>query len=663
MADNVALIRPQAEDHAEAADIQTFLAQSAKSSLLRFSTAGSVDDGKSTLIGRLLHDSKNILEDHLHSLKKGAPSKEAGEPFNLALVTDGLRAEREQGITIDVAYRYFSTAKRRFILADSPGHEQYTRNMATGASTADLTIVLVDARKGVITQTKRHSFIASLLGVPRLLLAVNKMDLVDYSEKVFNLIKNEYSEFAAKLGVRDLRFIPVSALQGENIVHPGANMPWYRGETIMDYLENVFVGADTNMVDFRFPVQYVIRPHQNYRGYAGQIRSGSIRVGEELMVLPSRRCSKVKSIDYLSPDPAKRSLQTAYAPMSVSLTLEDEIDISRGDMLVRPQNAPSAVNEFEAMVVWMGERPMDPKRSYIALHTTRQTRAYIDEVKYKVDVNTLSRHESNALHLNEIGRVSFRSKNPLFLDPYSKNRSTGNFIIVDEEDFLTVGAGMIIDRLPHEGRAPAKLDASGEIKVKATNLHEEKGLISRQDREELSGHRAVTLWFTGLSGSGKSTIAKALEHNLFVSKRPVFRLDGDNLRTGLNKDLGFSAEDRKENIRRAACVAKLLNDAGVTVIASFISPFASDRAQAAEIIGADNFIEVYLETALEVCEKRDPHGLYQKAREGKIIEFTGISSPYEAPLNPAIKLDTSATDAESCAKLIVEYLSQSLEKV
>ena len=602
------------------AEVKKILAQSANNTLLRFSTAGSVDDGKSTLIGRLLHDSKNIYEDHLQALEKKAKVK--GAAVDLAFVTDGLKAEQEQGITIDVAYRYFSTPKRRFILADSPGHEQYTRNMATGASTADLTIILIDARKGVITQTKRHSFIASLLGVPRLLVAVNKMDLVDYSQKVFDLIKGDYIQFASKLGIKDVRFVPVSALKGDNLVEKSSVMPWYSGETIMEYLENVYIGSDSNQVDFRFPIQYVVRPHQNYRGYAGQIRSGSIKVGEEVLVLPSMRTSKIKSIDYMAVDPKKRQLETAMSPQSVTISLEDEIDISRGDMLVRPNNIPSVRQDFEAMLLWMSEDQMDPKRAYILMHTSRETRALIGDIKYKVDVNTLSRQIGTPFKLNEIGRVSLSTKSPLFLDSYGQNRSTGNFILVDPDTFLTVASGMVLDR----GESSNSHLRTGDIQV-ANDIHKEEGTVSRENREISFGFKAITLWCTGLSGSGKSTIAKAVESKFFSQGRPVYRLDGDNLRFGLNKNLGFSKEDRAENIRRAAEVAKLFNDAGVSVVCSLISPMREDREHARKIIGVDSFIELYLNTPISECEKRDPHGLYKKARTGEIKEFTGISSP------------------------------------
>jgi len=632
------------------AQVREILAKSERTTMLRFSTAGSVDDGKSTLIGRLLSDSKNVYDDHIAALEKKAKNK-GEDQIDLALLTDGLRAEQEQGITIDVAYRYFSTPKRRFILADTPGHEQYTRNMATGASNADLTIILIDARKGVLTQTKRHSFIASLLGVPRLLVCVNKMDLVDYKQEVFDEICADYSAFSAKLGIKEIKFIPVSALKGDFIVAPSKNMPWYSGETVMEHLENVYIGADRNQIDFRFPVQYVIRPDQNYRGYAGQIRSGSISVGEDVVVLPSLRGSKVRSIDYMDADPAKRSIESAAAPLSVSITLDDEIDISRGDMIVRSHNIPQVRQEFEAMLVWMSEQPMDRARSYIIMHTSRQTKSYVTAVNYRVNVNSLHREEGKALELNEIGRVSITTKQPLFIDPYERNRSTGNFILVDEDSFQTVAGGMIIDRQPREIAG-----VGGKNSPRSADIHREDGSITRQARESYFGHRAVTVWCTGLSGSGKSTVAKALEARMFNDNRPVYRLDGDNLRFGINRDLGFSKEERRENIRRAAEVAKLFNDAGVSVICSLISPMREDRERAREIVGPESFVEVYLSAPISECERRDPHGLYRKARAGEISEFTGVSAPYEAPEQADLELDTSKLSVEESVELLIRKL-------
>ncbi len=627
-------------------NIIKFLEDSAKCSMLRFSTAGSVDDGKSTLIGRLLHDSKNIYEDQLDSLMKRSV-KRGKESLELALVTDGLKAEQEQGITIDVAYRYFSTPKRKFILADTPGHEQYTRNMATGASTADVTIILIDARKGIITQTRRHSFIASLMGVPRLLVAVNKMDVVDYSQETFEKIKTDYIDFAAKLGIRDVRFIPVSALEGDNIVLPSKNMPWYHGETLIEYLENVYNQADANLIDFRFPVQFIINPDASFRGYAGMLSSGVIRVGEDILALPSMKKSRVKTIELHSAS-NNHQLSEARANQSVVITLEDQLDVGRGSMLVRPGNAPKVETNFEAMVIWMSEQALDINKQYFVRHTINEARVLITEVKYKVDINALSRKPGGVLELNEIGRLSLHSTAPLFLDSYQANRGTGNFILIDPDTFATVAAGMIMDRSSQD----LELLGADPQKPRSQNLHHESGLIERKTREQKFGHSASTYWFTGLSGSGKSTIAKAFEKKLFENNRPCYLLDGDNLRTGLNKDLGFSAKDRQENLRRVAEVAKLFNEAGISTICAFISPTVQDREQAREIIGANSFREIYLSTPLNVCEQRDPHQLYQKARLGEIKNFTGISAPYEPPIKPDLIIDTNRLTIEEAVTLL-----------
>jgi bifunctional enzyme CysN/CysC len=617
--------------------------------LLRFSTAGSVDDGKSTLIGRLLHDSNNVYEDHLAALEANA-KKSGSKKLALALLTDGLKAEREQGITIDVAYRYFSTPKRRFILADSPGHVQYTRNMATGASTVDLTIVLIDASQGVVEQTKRHAFIAALLGVPRLLIAVNKMDLVDYSESRFDEIRESFTEFSAKLGVREVRFIPVCAVDGDNIVTSSQNMPWYNGETVLEHLEGVYIAGDQNLVDFRFPVQSVINPDHTFRGYAGTVSSGVIRVGEEVVVLPSMQRSKVKSIVQAGQGMVRLERNEAASKEAIVIQLEDQIDVGRGSMLVRPKNLPKMVSHFEGMVVWLSEVPLEPTKKYLMKHTTRETKASISSIEYKIDIHTLGRVAPSPLEVNEIGRIAFSTTTPLFLDPYQKNRATGNFILIDPDSFLTVGAGMIIDR----GSSVSDESESIESEV-PNNLHSEIGLVSRQEREERIGEKAVTLWLTGLSGSGKSTIAKGAERALFDSGSHIFFLDGDNLRQGLNSDLGFSRESRVENIRRAAGVARLMNEAGVSVICAFISPFASDRKLAAEIIGSESFFEIFVDTPVEVCEQRDPHGLYAKFRKGAMTGLTGVDAPYEAPTNPNLLLRTDKKSVDQNVEELVGW--------
>jgi bifunctional enzyme CysN/CysC len=634
--------------------IVEFLERNAAKDLLRFSAVGSVDDGKSTLIGRLLHDTKSIYEDQLSTLRADSARVGTGPEIDFALLTDGLRAEREQGITIDVAYRYFSTPRRNFIIADTPGHEQYTRNMATGASTAHLAIILIDATRGILTQTKRHSFIASLLGIPRLLIAVNKMDLVGYAQEVFDRIAGEFTEFAARLGIANLTFIPISALQGDNVVTWSPKMPWYHAESVLDHLETVYIGSDRNLVDLRLPIQYVIRPHRDFRGYAGQIASGVLRKGEEILAVPSMRATRVKSI--LS---YQGEHEYAFAPMSVTVTLEDEIDLSRGDLLVHPRNLPSVQSSFEAMLVWMADTPMDVSRPYLIKHTTRAVKATVQRVEYRVDVNTLSRGPAHALTLNEIGRVAFQSNQKLFLDPYKNNRLTGSFIVVDPIGNGTVAAGMVIDRLPESQlRAPA-IDLSTP---RSEHIRAEVSPVSADARARLLGQRALTIWLTGLSGSGKSSIAQELERRLHAEGRHVYALDGDNLRFGLNRDLTFSRDDRSENIRRAAEVARLFNDAGTIVLVPIISPFREDRDRARAIIGPDRFVEVYLSTSLAVCEARDAKGLYKKARAGEIAEFTGISAPYEAPEHPALALDTSALGLAECADVLLRAIEMKIRR-
>jgi bifunctional enzyme CysN/CysC len=635
-----------------ATDIQAYLKQHEEKDLLRFLTCGSVDDGKSTLIGRLLYDSKMIYEDQLAAVKKDSKVHgTTGTDFDPALLTDGLKAEREQGITIDVAYRYFSTDKRKFIIADTPGHEQYTRNMATGASTCNLAIILVDARHGVMTQTKRHSFIVSLLGIKHIVVAVNKMDLVDWSEEVYDKIRQDFNGFTARLNFVDVHFIPMSALKGDNVVDRSAHTPWYNGPTLLSHLENVNIASDRNLIDLRFPVQYVLRPNLDFRGFAGTVASGVIRKGDEIASLPSGRRSRVKSLGTQDGE-----LEEAFAPMAVTVTLEDEIDASRGNMLVHPNNAPQIDNEFEAMLVWMHEGAAKKGGTYLVKHTTQQVPAVLTDVRYKVDVNTMRKVEGSAqeagpLGLNEIARVHLTLHRPLAFDSYRKNPATGSFVLIDRLTNATVAAGMITDRVT----IPEKVSASAPV---SRNITKEGNLVSLSDRENLLGQKGATFWLTGLSGSGKSTVAQAFEKRLIESGRPAFILDGDNIRHGLNRDLGFSMEDRKENIRRISEVAQLFNQAGIIVITAFISPYRQDRQSAREIIGAEQFVEIFVDTPLEVCEQRDPKGLYKKARSGEIPQFTGITDPYEAPAKPALHLRTEQLSPVQSVDLLMEQAAR-----
>lgn len=634
-----------------ASDIKAYLKQHEEKDLLRFLTCGSVDDGKSTLIGRLLYDSKMIYEDQLAAVMKDSKVHgTTGTDFDPALLTDGLKAEREQGITIDVAYRYFSTDKRKFIIADTPGHEQYTRNMATGASTCNLAIILVDARHGVVVQTKRHSFIVSLLGIKHVVVAVNKMDLVNWSEEVFQKIRSDFNDFAVRLGFTDTHFIPMSALKGDNVVDRSENTPWYGGAALLNHLENVNIASDRNLIDFRFPVQYVLRPNLNFRGFAGTVASGIVRVGDEVASLPSGRRTRVKSI--LGHD---GPVDEAYPPMAVTLTLEDEIDASRGNLLVHPHNAPHVGQEFEAMLVWMHEEALRPGGTYLVKHTTQLVPAVISDVLYKIDVNTTRKVAdaevaSSPLGLNEIGRARLTLHRPAAFDPYVRNRETGSFIVIDRLTNATVAAGMILDRagVPES----AKANPAGKNIVRETNL------VTDAEREKLMGQRGVTFWLTGLSGSGKSTIAKAFEQKLIALGHPCCILDGDNIRHGLNKDLGFSMEDRTENIRRISEVARLFNQAGLIVITAFISPYLRDRQSAREIVGEDAFVEVHVDTPIEVCEKRDPKGLYQKARAGVITQFTGVSDPYEAPEKPELRLPTAEFSVEQSVEQLLAHAAK-----
>lgn len=622
--------------------------------LLRFTTAGSVDDGKSTLIGRLLYDSKAIFEDQMEAVQRA--SHERGDEYvDLALLTDGLRAEREQKITIDVAYRYFATPKRKFIIADTPGHIQYTRNMVTGASTAELAIILIDARKGVVTQSKRHGFLATLLHIPHLVVAVNKMDLVDFDKKVFDQIVADYKDFAAKLPVQDIVFIPISALQGDNVVEKSTKMPWYDGSTLLHHLENVNVGGSRNLVDFRFPVQYVVRPNQNFRGFAGQIASGRIVPGEEVVVFPSGLGSRIKSIVTFEGEQAE-----AVAGDSVILTLEDEIDISRGDMIVRTHNLPQKSNQVDAVICWMSETPMNPQGAYWLQHTARVVKAFVSELNYKIDVDTMHRERAGSLVLNEIGRVQITTTHPLFFDRYEINRNTGSFILIDPYTNTTVAAGMIRSRsrnisdLVEPAPEPAKRPSIE--RRKSTDVVWEFGGVTLEMREKHNEHKGAVLWFTGLSGSGKSTVAKKLEQRLFERNCHTFFLDGDNLRHGLNGDLGFSDSDRNENIRRAAEVARLGFGHGSIVLCSFISPFQSERDFARSILPEGRFFEIFVKCDLEVCKRRDPKGLYAKALRGEIKNFTGISSPYEEPQNPEIVVETDLHSTEEIVEQIINEL-------
>jgi len=628
--------------------IAAFLKDNERKDLLRFSTAGSIDDGKSTLIGRLLHDSKNIYEDTLASLRKLSRDTSSAEKIDLALLTDGLRAEREQGITIDVAYRYFSTPKRKYIIADTPGHEQYTRNMATGASTANLALILVDARNGVLPQTRRHAFIASLLGVPHLILAVNKMDLAGWDRRVFETIRDEFTAFAAKLQNVDIRFIPVSALKGDNVVARSRRMPWYGGESLLELLDGIYIGSDRNLVDFRFPVQYVIRPDLRFRGYAGVVASGVVRPGDEVLALPSMRTSRVKSIVTYDGD-----LAEAFPPMSVCLTLEDEIDLSRGEMLVHRHNLPRQERRFEAMVVWMGDKPLDPAAAYFLKHTTRLTRARVDQVRYKVDVNTLHRKPAATLALNEIGRVIFTSSLPLFSDPYSKNRATGSFILIDSISNVTVAAGMIIDREP-SAQLPARMPgAEGKRPAPAGRP---RRLVTAADRAARYGQKPATVWLTGLAGCGKIEVAYALERKLFELGAVPVVLEGENVRHGLSRELDFSAEGLTEHLRRVAETARMLNEAGLIVICAFVSPTASVRAQAAGIVGKGRFVEIHVDAPVAWCEAHDAAGLYRKARQGKIRNLAGIDIPYETPHRPALRVEPARIGIEAAADAVLKKL-------
>ncbi len=632
-----------------ATDIDAYLSQHERKELLRFITCGSVDDGKSTLIGRLLYDSKMLYEDQLAQLESESKTHgTTGGKFDPALVTDGLKAEREQGITIDVAYRYFSTAKRKFIIADTPGHEQYTRNMATGASAADLAVILIDARHGVLTQTKRHSFIVSLLGIRHVVVTVNKMDLVDFSQARFDEICEDYRNFVARLDLPDLHFIPISALSGDNVVDPSPNMPWYRGSTLMNFLESVYIGSDRNFEDFRFPVQYVNRPNLDFRGFCGTVASGIVRQGDEVMILPSRRTSRIKQIVTYDGEQ-----QEAFTPQSVTLTLEDEIDCSRGDMIVRPGNVPRVSNDFDAMLVWMSADAMVPGKSYLFKHTTQSAVGQIESLRYRVDVNTLHRSPAPDLQLNEIGRCTITLSQPIYFDPYKRNRTTGAFIVVDRLTNVTVAAGMITAR---ETDHKAKLAPWEVEQVKDEVLAAGVNVVSAAERQARLGQVPATLLFTGLSGSGKTTIARAVERALFDSGRTAIVLDGEDLRRGLSRDLGYTADDRSENLRRAAQMARLLNENGFICLAALIAPDSSMRDKAAELIGRERFLVVHLDAPADVCRSRDPRGHYAQAQAGTLPPLPGAGAPYEAPQAADLVLDTSQSSIDKCVEQVLELI-------
>jgi bifunctional enzyme CysN/CysC len=559
-----------------------------------------------------------------------------------------LKAEREQKITIDVAYRYFATPKRKFIIADTPGHTQYTRNMVTGASTADLAIILVDASKGILTQSRRHAFISSLLRIPHLVVAVNKMDLVDYSEEVFNEIVSDFRDFAHKLDVSDVTFIPISALKGDNVVDKSEAMDWYNGSTLLYHLETVKVDAADNVLDFRFPVQYVIRPGMHFRGFSGQVASGHVRPGDEIMALPSGLTSKVKEL--VTRD---GNLDIAYPRDSIAITLEDEIDISRGDMIVRKDNVPTIRNEFESFLCWMNEKALDTSKQYILQHTSRQVQVFIEEIFYRMNVDTLSREETDELNLNEIGRVKLKTSQSLFFDPYQLNQKTGSFIIIDPTTNVTVGAGMI-----RAGSTRSKDVNVDEVKdLVSPNVTWEPWNISREEREERNGHGAKVLWFTGISGAGKSTIAKALEKKLWEDNKQTILLDGDQVRHGLNGDLGFTAKDRKENIRRVGHLSRLFYEHGNIVLCTFISPYTNDREFAKSLFDNESdFIEIHVTCNPKTAQQRDPKGLYAKAAAGEITGLTGYDAEYEAPMNPELTINTDEVSVEQAVQKIIELL-------
>jgi bifunctional enzyme CysN/CysC len=619
-----------------AGDIGAYLEAHERKSLLRFITCGSVDDGKSTLIGRLLYEAKMIFDDQLTQL--AADSKKVGTrggELDFALLVDGLAAEREQGITIDVAYRFFSTERRKYIVADTPGHEQYTRNMVTGASTADLAVILVDARKGVLTQTRRHSYLVQLLGISRVVLAVNKMDLVGYGRETFASIVADYRAFGARIGLTDITAIPLSAVHGDNVLARSTHMPWYQGLALMEHLETVEVDGALAAGPFRLPVQWVNRPNADFRGFAGLIASGSVRRGDRIRVLPAGRECRIARIVTAGAD-----LESAVAGQSVTVTLDSEVDVSRGDVLAAAAAPPQVASQFEATLVWMHDEPMLQGRAYLMKSGTRTVSATIAPLKYQINVNTLEHLPAEKLELNDIGVCELELDRAIAFEPYAQNRTLGGFILIDRLTNNTVGAGLINFALR-----------------RSQNVHWQALDVDKQVRARQKGQKACVLWLTGLSGAGKSTIANLVERKLTAGGRHTYLLDGDNVRHGLNKDLGFTAQDRVENIRRVAEVSRLMVDAGLIVLVSFISPFRSERRMARELFSPGEFLEVFVDTPLAEAERRDVKGLYRKARRGELKNFTGIDSPYEVPEAPEIRIDTTAVSAEQAAERIIAHLA------
>ncbi|HWF20989.1 MAG TPA: sulfate adenylyltransferase subunit CysN [Acidimicrobiales bacterium] len=616
-------------------DIDDYLDAHERKSMLRFITCGSVDDGKSTLIGRLLYESKLIFEDHLTALEADSRTigTQGGE-LDFALLVDGLAAEREQGITIDVAYRFFSTEARKFIVADTPGHEQYTRNMVTGASTADLAVILIDARRGVLTQTRRHSYLVSLLGIRHVVLAINKLDLCDYSEDVFRTISDEYRSFASEIGLHDVTAIPLSALRGDNITEPSPRTPWYSGPTLIDHLETVEVDGTVQAEPFRMPIQWVNRPDLDFRGFCGRVVRGTVHPGDPVRVLPSGRRTSIARVILNGSD-----VDEAVTGESITITLIDEIDVSRGDVLASEADPPEVADQFEAHIVWMSEHPMLPGRPYLLKIGTRTVGATLAHPKYKVNVNTMEHTAAATLDLNDIGVGNINLDRPIAFDPYTENREMGGFILIDRFDNATVGAGLLHFALR-----------------RSANIHWQAVEVHKEARSALKAQRPALIWLTGFSGAGKSTIANIVERKLHRLGRHTYLLDGDNVRHGLNKDLGFTDADRVENIRRIAEVASLMVDAGLIVIASFISPFRAEREFARSCVQPGEFIEVFVDTPLAVAESRDPKGLFRKARRGELFNFTGVDSPYERPADPEMHIDTTQVLPEDAADAIISML-------